>query len=195
VGVAPALVVSSAGGDVLPVEVSLTEPWGETPEIRMTGNVGEIMQESAWAAVTYVRARSAAWFDAPEFRHDVHIHLSEGAIRKDGPSAGLALVAALASALRGQTIMASSALTGEISLSGHVLPVGGVRDKLLAAEREGMRTVVIPRDNMDAVESLPKQVRSRLRVVPVRTIDEALRVVLPSHRRVPSTSSGRTSTS
>jgi len=195
VGVAPGLVVSSAGGDVLPVEVSLTEPWGETPEIRMTGNVGEIMQESAWAAVTYVRARSASWFDAPEFRHDVHIHLSEGAIRKDGPSAGLALVAALASALRGQTIAAGSALTGEISLSGHVLPVGGVRDKLLAAEREGMRTVVIPRDNMDAVESLPKQVRSRLRVVPVRTIDEALRVVLPSPRRVPSTSSGRTSTS
>lgn len=173
-GVAWGLVVSELGGDLIPVEASLLPPVGERPEIRLTGNLGEVMKESALAAVTFLQSR----IEAP-LRKDVHVHMPEGAVPKDGPSAGITVLLALASAHYGRPLMPGFAATGEISLRGRILPVGGLRDKLLAAAAAGLTDVIIPYDNEPDLEELPQSAREKLRIHLVRHASEALQLVLP----------------
>jgi ATP-dependent Lon protease len=147
----------------------------------LTGQLGNVMQESARAAVSHIRAAadtlgvSAAFLDS----HDLHVHVPAGAIPKDGPSAGITMATAIVSALRDQPVRQDVAMTGEITLSGLVLPVGGIREKALAARRHGIRTFVLPARNEPDLADLPPEVKDGMRFVPVDTLEEALSVALP----------------
>jgi ATP-dependent Lon protease len=169
-GTAWGLVVSSVGGDVLPIEVSLTPPLRSEPELLLTGNLGQVMKESALAALTHLRANG---FEAL-LKRDVHLHVPEGAIPKDGPSGGLAMALALASAALGRPMPAGLAMTGEISLRGRVIAVGGLREKVLAAARARMKSVLVPADNALEISELPPEAQEGLSVVPVSSLSEAL---------------------
>ncbi len=177
-GIANGLAWTSAGGKVLDVEVSAVPGSGE---IRLTGTLGDVMKESAMAALTYARARAAALGLSPDFHQhvDVHIHIPEGATPKDGPSAGITMAVALVSALTGVPTARSVALTGEITLRGRVLPVGGVKEKSVAALREGVKTIVLPAANAPEIQRLPQEVRKGVTFVPVRRMDEVLATALP----------------
>jgi len=184
VGVAMGLAWTADGGEVLPVEVALMDGKGN---LQMTGQLGEVMQESVQAAMTYLKSR-ARWLrlDPTVFeRTDVHIHLPEGAIPKDGPSAGVTVATALVSAFTGRKVRHDVGLTGEITLRGRVLPVGGVREKVLTAHRVGLKTVVLPRKNMKDLVHVPRQVRHELNLVPVDHMDEVLKVALAAGRGRP----------
>lgn len=172
IGVVWGLVVGAYGGDVVPVEASLVQAASSRPELRLTGNLGEVMRESAQAALTCVQAQFGIR------AKDVHIHVPEGGIPKDGPSAGLAIATSLASAWVDRPVRGLLAVTGELTLRGRVLPVGGIRDKLIAAIRAGIREVVIPRDNVPDLEDIPKDARQALQIHPVETIEEALAAAL-----------------
>ena len=177
VGVATALAWTEAGGDVMPVEVLLMEGKGE---IKITGQVGEIMQESAQAALSYLRARAKS-FGLPSGifeKTDIHIHIPEGSVPKDGPSAGVTLATALVSAFTGRKVRHEVGMTGEITLRGKVLPVGGVREKVLAAHRAGLKKVLLPKRNLKDLVEVPRSVRAALRIVPVTHLDEVLREAL-----------------
>jgi len=139
------------------------------------------MQESARAAVSHIRASAEALHVSPEFleTHDLHVHVPAGAIPKDGPSAGVTIATALVSALRNQPVRQDVAMTGEITLSGLVLPVGGIREKALAARRHGIRTFVLPARNEPDPAELPPEVRKDMRFVPADTLEEVLEVALP----------------
>jgi endopeptidase La len=178
-GVATGVAWTETGGDVLFVEAGLLP--GGKGNIILTGHLGNVMQESARAAVSHIRTRAAALGIPPDFldQHDLHIHVPAGAIPKDGPSAGVTIAAAIVSALRGQPVRHDVAMTGEITLSGLVLPVGGIREKALAARRQGLRTFVLPAQNEADLEDLPEEVRRDLTFVPVQTLDDVLNVVLP----------------
>ncbi len=178
VGISNGLAWTAAGGEMLDVEVAVVPGKGE---IRLTGTLGEVMRESAFAAVTYARSRAAALGLAPDFhrRIDVHVHIPEGATPKDGPSAGITMAVALVSALTGVPTTATVAMTGEITLRGRVLGVGGIREKAVAALRRGVATVVLPEANVAELERLPEEVRDGLRFAPVGSMDEVLRVALP----------------
>jgi ATP-dependent Lon protease len=171
IGVATGLSVGPGGGSILLIEVGLMPGKGE---LSLTGRVGEVLGESVRAALSHLRVGPERYGIAAErlAQSDVHLHLPEAAIPKDGPSAGTAIFAALVSALSGVRVPADLALTGEISLTGRVLPVGGVRPKLLAAERAGVKRVIVPEDNRADV---PKDVA--LEVVLVRSLAEVMRVV------------------
>lgn len=173
VGVALALAWTEAGGDILPVEVAVMEGKGN---LQITGQVGEVMQESAQAALSYIRSRARGYGLNPESfeRQDLHIHVPEGAVPKDGPSAGLAIVTALLSALTGRKVRHTIGMTGEITLQGRVLPVGGIREKVLAAHRAGLKTVLLPEHNTRDLVDVPKSVQADLEIVPVRYVEEAL---------------------
>lgn len=173
VGVATGLAWTEVGGDVLSVEVSVMRGKGN---LTLTGQLGDVMRESAQAGYTYVRAR-ARELTVPEDFHekqDVHIHVPEGAIPKDGPSAGITMATALASALSGRAVRRDVAMTGEITLRGRVLPVGGIKEKVLAAHRAGIKTVILPEENRKDLEEIPRHVRRSLRFVFVRSMDEVL---------------------
>ncbi len=171
VGAANALVVSEAGGAVLPIEVALVEPSGNGWELVLTGNLGVVMQESAQTAMTFVRSiRKQLGVPSP-LCQDVHIHAPEGAVPKDGPSAGLAIAAALASAWTGRPLSSEVALTGEVTLRGRVLAVGGLREKLLAVQRAGLKVAVVPEANRQETRGLPE---SLLRAVKIRFVSHAL---------------------
>ena len=156
------------GGDVLFVEASRM-PGGKS--LTLTGQLGDVMKESAQAAVSWVRAHAAELGIAPDFwmRSDLHLHVPAGAIPKDGPSAGVTMATALVSLLRGQPIRPGLAMTGEITLSGRVLPVGGIKEKVLAAHRAGLTTLILPRQNeRQLLEDVPAEVRAQLEVHLVR---------------------------
>jgi len=177
VGVAMGIAVTEAGGDLLSVEVTLMEGKGN---LILTGQLGDVMQESAQAAVSYARAHARDWgIDPKEFeRLDIHIHVPEGAIPKDGPSAGVTMATALISALSGRPVHRDVAMTGEITLRGRVLPIGGFKEKVLAAHRAGLKTVLLPLKNKKDLVELPARVKRDLKFVWVDRMDQVLPVAL-----------------
>ena len=177
VGMANGLAVTMFGGDLLPAEATITAGKGK---LTLTGKLGEVMQESAQAALTYVRARSLALGLEPDFHEhlDFHIHFPEGAVPKDGPSAGVTIVVALVSALLQVPVRKDVAMTGEINLRGKVLPIGGLKEKVLAAFRGGMKTVLCPKENEKDLADIPKNVLKGLEIKLVTSLDEALRTAL-----------------
>ena len=177
VGVVTGLAWTEVGGDVLRTEVNILRGKGK---LILTGQLGEVMQESAQAALSYVRSRSEALSLAEDFyeKDDIHIHLPEGAIPKDGPSAGITMATAMVSALTGRKVRGDVAMTGEITLRGNVLPIGGLKEKTLAAYREGMKTIVLPQENAPDIDDIPDTVREALEFVPVTHMDEVLKIAL-----------------
>jgi ATP-dependent Lon protease len=178
-GVATGLAWTETGGDVLFIEAVLMPGGGG--QLTLTGQLGSVMQESARAALSHVRQQARALQLSPEFlsKQDLHVHVPAGAIPKDGPSAGVTMATAIVSAARGVPISPEVAMTGEITLSGLVLPVGGIREKALAARRYGIKTMVLPAMNEPDLAELPEDVRQDMKFVPVRTLEEALAVALP----------------
>ncbi len=177
VGVVTGLAWTAAGGDILFIEAVAMPGKGQ---FSITGQLGEVMRESAQAAVSYVRSRAREWgLDPDWFRdHDIHLHIPQGAIPKDGPSAGVTLATAIISLVSGKKVRPEVAMTGEISLRGLVLPVGGVREKLLAAKRAGLETVMMPEKNRPDLLEMPAGLLKGLKVVAVETLDEALKIAL-----------------
>jgi ATP-dependent Lon protease len=178
-GVATGVAWTEAGGDVLFVEASVM-PSGHH-NIVLTGQLGNVMQESARAAVSHIRANAKELGVSPDFldTHDLHVHVPSGAIPKDGPSAGVTIATAILSALKKQPVREDVAMTGEITLSGLVLPVGGIREKALAARRHGIKEFVLPARNQADLAELPPEVKADMTFVPVTTLEEVLRVALP----------------
>jgi ATP-dependent Lon protease len=175
VGLTIGLAWTEVGGELLPIEVSTMRGTGK---LTLTGKLGDVMQESGQAAFTYVRSR-ADEFTLPENFYkevDVHVHVPEGAIQKDGPSAGIAIATAIASALTKKKVRGDVAMTGEITLRGRVLPIGGLKEKLLAAHRGELKTVIIPKDNEKDLTDIPRNVRNELEIVMVESVDEVLKV-------------------
>jgi ATP-dependent Lon protease len=153
--------------------------------LQMTGQMGEVMQESAQAALTYIKSRAAALkieLDVFE-RMDIHIHMPEGGIPKDGPSAGITMATAIISALTGRPVFKHVGMTGEITLRGRVLPIGGVREKVLAAHRAGLKTVILPEKNMKDLVELPKTAKIRIEDHPVKHMDDVLQIALGKRAR------------
>lgn len=184
VGVANGLAYTSAGGEVLEIEVSTVAGRGR---LQLTGTLGEVMKESASAALSYARSRADAMRLEHEFHRtrDLHIHIPAGATPKDGPSAGIAIAAAIVSALTGVALRGDVAMTGEITLRGRVLAIGGLKEKAVAALRAGVRHVVIPWQNARDLPDLPPEVRDGLTFHPVRTMDEVLTIALAGSRAIP----------
>jgi ATP-dependent Lon protease len=178
-GVATGLAWTESGGDVLFIEAVLMPGGGG--HLTLTGQLGNVMQESARAALSHVRQQAKALHLSPEFlsKQDLHVHVPAGAIPKDGPSAGVTMATAIVSAARGVPVNSEVAMTGEITLSGLVLPVGGIREKALAARRYGIKTMILPQMNEPDLAELPEDVRREMKFVPVRTLEEALAVSLP----------------
>ena len=178
VGVANGLAWTSVGGEILPIEVQ-TVPGG-AGRLELTGSLGEVMKESAKLAITYAKAHAEAYgYDVSVFKDiDIHIHAPEGAIPKDGPSAGVTLTTALVSCLSGRPVRSDVAMTGEITLHGQVLPIGGLKEKSMAAYREGMKLVLIPKDNAPDLYEVDDAVKNGLTFRPVSTLEEVLRTVL-----------------
>jgi ATP-dependent Lon protease len=176
-GIATGVAWTPAGGDVMTVEVSLLEGKGQ---LVTTGQLGDVMKESAQAALSYARVRAADLGLAPRFYEtmDVHIHVPAGAIPKDGPSAGITMATAMISGLTKRPSHREVAMTGEITLRGRVLPVGGIREKVVAAHRAGIKTFVLPRQNMKDLDEVPEDARRELTFVPVDAMDEVLTVAL-----------------
>jgi ATP-dependent Lon protease len=184
-GVATGLAWTEVGGDVLYIEAVLLP--GGAGHLTLTGQLGNVMQESARAALSHVRQQASALGITPETlsKQDLHIHVPAGAIPKDGPSAGVTMATAIVSAARGTTVRSDVAMTGEITLSGLVLPVGGIREKAMAARRQGIKTVVLPQGNMQDLVELPEEVRRDMTFVPATTLDDVLKVALPEVVAVP----------
>ena len=177
VGVVNGLAWTSVGGTLLQVEATAVSGEGK---LQLTGNLGDVMKESAQAVLTYIRGRAEALGIAADFyrKKDIHIHFPEGAVPKDGPSAGIAIAAAMVSALSGVPVRPGVAMTGEVSLRGRVLPIGGLKEKTMAALRNGIRTVIIPRENEPDLEEIDQTVRKPLHFVLVDHLDNALAEVL-----------------
>jgi ATP-dependent Lon protease len=159
------------------VEVAVLEGKGA---LQMTGQLGEVMQESAQAALTYIKSRSASLGIEMEVfeRMDIHLHMPEGAIPKDGPSAGITIAAAMISALTGRPVFRHIGMTGEITLRGRVLPIGGVREKVLAGHRAGLKVILLPEKNLKDLHDVPKAVRSELEIVPIAHMDQVIDLAL-----------------
>ncbi|PAR46146.1 endopeptidase La [Vibrio metoecus] len=177
IGQVNGLAWTEVGGDLLTIE---TQSMPGKGKLTQTGSLGDVMQESIQAAMTVVRSRAEKLGINPDFyeKKDIHVHVPEGATPKDGPSAGIAMCTALVSSLTGNPVKAEVAMTGEITLRGEVLPIGGLKEKLLAAHRGGIKTVLIPKDNERDLEEIPDNVIADLQVLPVQWIDEVLKVAL-----------------
>ena len=179
VGVVTSLAWTENGGEIMPVEVAVLEGKGG---LQMTGQMGEVMQESGQAALTYIKSRASRLgieLDVFE-RMDIHVHMPEGGIPKDGPSAGITMATAIVSALTGRPVFRHVGMTGEITLRGRILPIGGVREKVLAAHRAGLKTVILPEKNMKDLTELPKTAKAELKIIPVQHMDEVLQIALAS---------------
>jgi len=177
IGLTTGLAWTEVGGSVLVTEAAIMEGKGRlTP----TGKLGEVMQESAQAAMSYIRSRSAAFGLTKDFYRniDIHVHVPEGAIPKDGPSAGITICTSIVSALTKIPVRCDVTMTGEITLRGKVLPIGGVKEKLLAAHRMGLRTIVLPKDNEKDLAEIPQEILSCLTTHFVETMDEVLQIAL-----------------
>jgi ATP-dependent Lon protease len=183
VGVVTSLAWTENGGEIMPVEVAVLEGKGG---LQMTGQMGEVMQESGQAALTYIKSRGAQLnIDLDVFeRMDIHVHMPEGGIPKDGPSAGITMATAIISALTGRPVFKHIGMTGEITLRGRILPIGGVREKVLAAHRAGLKTVILPEKNMKDLTELPKTAKSELKIIPVKHMDEVLQIALAKESTV-----------
>lgn len=177
IGVATGLSVSEYGGDIMSVEVTLMDG---KPNFILSGQLGDVMQESARAAMSYVhsKARELGINPGAFETHAIHVHVPAGAIPKEGPSAGIALATALISAFTGRAVRRDVAMTGEVTLRGNVLPIGGLKDKALAAHRAGIRTVLLPKKNLKDLEEVPEDVRNELTLIPVDSMDEVLQQAL-----------------
>ncbi len=176
-GICTGLAWTRVGGELLKVEVVACKGKGH---LVLTGQLGDVMKESAQAGYTYIRSRADELDLAKDFYEttDIHIHLPEGAIPKDGPSAGITMVTAMVSALTGRKVKKDIAMTGEITLSGRVLPVGGIKEKFLAAHRYGVKTIIMPAKNEQDLDELPKNVREKMTFIPVKHMDEVLKIAL-----------------
>ncbi len=179
-GVATGVAWTEVGGDVLFVEAALMP--GGSGQVTLTGQLGSVMQESARAALSHIRQHATELGIPQEFltKQDLHVHVPAGAIPKDGPSAGVTIATAIVSAARGIPVDPDVAMTGEITLSGLVLPVGGIREKALAARRHGIRTFILPQLNEIDVEELPEEVRREMSIVPVSVLEDVLKIALPA---------------
>jgi ATP-dependent Lon protease len=182
VGVATGAAVTSVGGDLLSIEVTIMEGKGD---LILTGQLGDVMQESARAALSYARSRSvklgleAGYFD----RKNIHVHVPAGATPKDGPSAGITMATALISALTGVKVRKDVAMTGEVTLRGKVLPIGGLREKTLAAHRGGIKTFLLPKRNAKDLSELPDIVKQELELIEVSDVDQVLDIALTNGKR------------
>lgn len=176
-GICTGLAWTRVGGELLKVEVVACKGKGH---LALTGQLGDVMKESAQAGYTYIRSRADELGLAKDFYEttDIHIHLPEGAIPKDGPSAGITMATAMISALTGRKVKKNLAMTGEITLSGRVLPVGGIKEKFLAAHRYGVKTIIMPAKNEQDLEELPENVRAKMHFIPVKHMDEVLKIAL-----------------
>lgn len=177
VGIVRGLAWTSVGGDTLQIEVNVMPGKGE---IMLTGQLGDVMKESARAGISYIRSVSKKYAIAEDFfeKHDIHVHIPEGAVPKDGPSAGITMATAMLSAVTGKKVRADLAMTGEITLRGRVLPIGGLKEKLLAAKNAGIQTVLIPKENTVDVEELSSEITKGLEIIPVETMEEVLKKAL-----------------
>ncbi|HEY3314413.1 MAG TPA: endopeptidase La [Bacillota bacterium] len=177
VGVATGVAVTDFGGDIMPIEVSVMKGKGA---LLLTGKLGEVMRESAQAGYSWIRSKAAELQVDEAFyeKYDLHVHIPEGAIPKDGPSAGITMATAIVSALSGRPVRRDVAMTGEITLRGRVLPIGGLKEKVLAAHRAGLKTMIIPRDNRKDTEEIPANVRRKIEFVFVESMEEVLDVAL-----------------
>ena len=177
VGIVRGLAWTSVGGDTLQIEVNVMPGKGE---IMLTGQLGDVMKESARAGISYIRSVSKKYAIAEDFfeKHDIHVHIPEGAVPKDGPSAGITMATAMLSAVAGKKVRADLAMTGEITLRGRVLPIGGLKEKLLAAKNARIQTVLIPKENTADVEELSSEITKGLEIIPVETMEEVLKKAL-----------------
>lgn len=177
VGIVRGLAWTSVGGDTLQIEVNVMPGKGE---IMLTGQLGDVMKESARAGISYIRSVSKKYAIAEDFfeKHDIHVHIPEGAVPKDGPSAGITMATAMLSAVTGKKVRADLAMTGEITLRGRVLPIGGLKEKLLAAKNAGIQTVLIPKENTADVEELSSEITKGLEIIPIETMEEVLKKAL-----------------
>jgi len=177
IGQVTGLAWTEVGGELLHIEAALVPGKGR---LSQTGQLGDVMKESIQAAMTVVRSRADALGLEPDFhqKFDVHVHVPEGATPKDGPSAGIGMCTSLVSALTGIPVRADVAMTGEITLRGEVLPIGGLKEKLLAAHRGGIQTVIIPEENARDLVEIPKNIKQNLDIRPVRWIDQVLSIAL-----------------
>lgn len=177
VGSVTGLAWTQTGGDTLNVEVSILPGKGK---LTLTGQLGDVMKESAQAAFSYIRSIADEWGIDPQFheKNDIHIHVPEGAIPKDGPSAGITMATALVSALSGNPVRKEVGMTGEITLRGRVLPIGGLKEKSLSAHRAGLQVIIMPKENEKDIEDIPESVRNELKFIPVEQMDEVLRHAL-----------------
>ena len=177
VGIVNGLAYTTVGGETLAVECATMEGTGQ---VKLTGQLGDVMKESAMAALSWVRAHAKEFELQPEFHKnlDIHIHVPEGAVPKDGPSAGVTMATALVSALTGRKVRQDVAMTGEITLRGRVLPIGGVKEKLLAAYRAGIKTILLPKENQKDLEDVPEHVRKEFEIVLTENIEDVLKVAL-----------------
>ena len=177
IGIVRGLAWTSVGGDTLQIEVNVMPGKGE---IMLTGQLGDVMKESARAGISYIRSVSKKYAIADDFfeKHDIHVHIPEGAVPKDGPSAGITMATAMLSAVTGKKVRADLAMTGEITLRGRVLPIGGLKEKLLAAKNAGIQTVLVPKENKADVEELSSEITKGLEIIPVETMEEVLKKAL-----------------
>lgn len=183
VGIVRGLAWTSVGGDTLQIEVNIMPGEGE---VLLTGQMGDVMKESARTGISYIRSVSREHKVDEHFfkEHDVHIHIPEGAVPKDGPSAGITMATAMMSAITGRKARADLAMTGEITLRGRVLPIGGLKEKLLAAKNAGIKTVLVPKENESDVEELSHEITRGLKIVPVSHMDEVLKLALAPKKKV-----------
>lgn len=177
VGIVRGLAWTSVGGDTLQIEVNIMPGKGD---IMLTGQLGDVMKESARTGISYIRSVSPKYQIAEDFfeKHDIHVHIPEGAVPKDGPSAGITMATAMLSAITGHKVRADLAMTGEVTLRGRVLPIGGLKEKLLAAKNAGIKTVMIPKKNQADVEELSSEITKGLEILPVEHMDEVLKTAL-----------------